>query len=179
MKIIGITGLARSGKDSIASYLWSVHGYTRIAFADPLKMAAQHVFGLTAEQTWNNDLKEVVIEYWGMSPRQMFQKLGTEAVKGTFGEDTWCKRWELSYGILALTDDVVVPDVRTDVEASMLRSLGAVMIEVTRKTAGLTGEDGKHASENALSTFAEFEIANDGTMQDLHDAVDAVLGKLG
>ena len=179
MKIIGLTGLARSGKDSIAKYLWAQHEYTRIAFADPLKMAAQHIFGLTDEQTWNDDLKEVVIDYWDMSPRQMFQKLGTEAIKGTFGDATWAKRWELSYGPFALTDDVVVPDVRTDVEAALLRYYGGVIIEVSRKSAGLSGDEGSHSSESGLSTFAEFEIANEGTIQDLHEAVEAVLGKLG
>lgn len=179
MKIIGLTGLARSGKDSIAKYLWAQHEYTRIAFADPLKMAAQHIFGLTDEQTWSDDLKAVVIDYWGMSPRQMFQKLGTEAIKGTFGANTWAKRWELSYGPFALTDDVVVPDVRTDVEAALLRYYGGVIIEVSRKSAGLSGDEGSHSSESGLSTFAEFEITNDGTMQDLHEAVDAILGKLG
>ncbi len=178
MKLIGITGLARSGKDTVAHYLWAVHEYTRIAFADPLKLAAQNIFGLTDDQTWKGDLKEVVIPYWGMSPRQIFQLLGTEAVKGTFGEDTWCKRWELSYSLLSGTDNIVVPDVRTDMEAALLRSLGGVIVELTRNDSGLSGSTAAHSSENGLSTFADYDIANNGTIQDLHDAVDAVLEKM-
>jgi dephospho-CoA kinase len=58
MKLIGITGKARSGKDTIARHLWAQHAFTRIAFADPLKLAAQSIFGLTHDQTWNDDLKK-------------------------------------------------------------------------------------------------------------------------
>lgn len=178
MKLIGITGLARSGKDTVARYLWAEYAYTTIAFADPLKLATQHIFGLTDEQTWKDHLKEVTIPYWNMSPRQMFQLLGTEAVKGTFGDDTWCKRWKICYDVLSGTDDIVVPDVRTDVEAAMLRSLGGVIIELTRNDSGLSGSTGAHSSENGLSTFPDYEVTNNGTIQDLHDAVDAVLGKM-
>ena len=63
MKLIGLTGKARSGKDTVANYLFNQHGYTRIAFADPVKLAAQQVFGLTHEQTWVEGLKEVEIPY--------------------------------------------------------------------------------------------------------------------
>jgi hypothetical protein len=94
----------------------------------------------------------VVIEFWGMSPREIFQKLGTEAVKGTFGPDAWVKRWSLSYGPLMDTDDVIVPDVRVDEEANYIRSLGGTIIEV-RRGAGLVGSTGNHVSELGLSTL--------------------------
>ncbi len=35
--LIGISGRKRSGKDTLASRLISEHGFTRVAFADPLK----------------------------------------------------------------------------------------------------------------------------------------------
>ena len=35
--IIGLTGYAQSGKDSVADILVKNYGYTRIAFADPIR----------------------------------------------------------------------------------------------------------------------------------------------
>lgn len=175
MKLIGITGKARSGKDTIARHLWVQHAFTRIAFADPLKLAAQQIFGLTHDQTWNDDMKEAVIEFWGMSPREIFQKLGTEAIKGTFGPDTWVKRWSLSYGPLMDTDDVIVPDVRVDEEATYIRSLGGIIIEV-RRGAGLVGSTGNHVSELGLSTLPEHTIENYGTVEELYTEVDKIIG---
>jgi hypothetical protein len=178
MKLIGITGKARSGKDTIAEHLWAEHAFTRIAFADPLKLAAQHIFGLTEAQTWDDDMKEVVIPYWGMSPRQIFQYLGTEAVKGTFGPDTWIKRWAISYNLLKDTDHIVVTDVRTNLEAQAILNLGGVIIEVVRDGVGLEGETAKHSSEFGLTLGADFIILNNGTLAELYEQVDAIVGGL-
>ena len=174
MKLIGITGKARSGKDTIAQILFAQYAFTRIAFADPLKMAAQQMFGLTNEQTWCDHEKEKIIPYWGMSPRQMFQLLGTEATKPVFGEDLWVKRWNLAYGLFKDTDDVVVPDVRFDAECEFIRSLGGVIIEV-RRGPGLVGSTGGHASELGLTSLPDAVIENDGSMDDLHAKVSALV----
>lgn len=177
MKLIGITGKARSGKDTIAKHLWAEHQFTRIALADPLKMAARNIFGLTHAQTMDDDLKETIIPYWGLSPRQIFQLLGTEAIKGTFGELTWVKRWAISYDLLKNTDHVVVPDVRFDCEASAIRALGGVIVEVQRGT-GLTGSTGDHASELGLSSLPDFVIDNSGTIDELCAVVDKIVGSM-
>ena len=174
MKLIGLTGKARSGKDTIASYLWHSAGFTRIAFADPLKLAAQNIFGLTDGQTWDDELKEIVIDRIGMSPRQIFQKLGTEAVRDVFGEDTWLKRWMVGYSLFKDSDDIVVPDVRFDNECSMLKSLGGIIVEV-RRGPGLVGSTGTHASERGLATLPDFVIENDSTLDDLYAQVDLVV----
>ena len=166
MKLIGITGKARSGKDTIAQMLFAQHAFTRIAFADPLKLAAQQMFGLSTEQTWDDRYKETIIPCWGMSPRQMFQLLGNEAVKPVFGADIWIKRWSMSYAIFRDTDDVIVPDVRFDHEASHIRSLGGVIVELQRGI-GLVGSTGDHTSERGLSTLPEYTIDNNGTLEDL------------
>ena len=166
MKLIGITGKARSGKDTVARMLFAQHAFTRIAFADPLKLAAQQMFGLSKEQTWGDHKKEEIIPYWGMSPRQMFQLLGNEAVKPVFGADIWIKRWSMSYATLKDTDDIIVPDVRFDHEASHIRSLGGVIVELQRGI-GLVGSTGDHTSERGLSTLPEYTIDNNGTLEDL------------
>ena len=177
MKLIGITGKARSGKDTIARMLFAQHAFTRIAFADPLKLAAQQIFGLSKEQTWGDHKKEEVIPYWGMSPRQMFQLLGNEAVKPVFGADIWIKRWSMIYATLKDTDDIIVPDVRFDHEASHIRSLGGVIVELQRGI-GLVGSTGDHASERGLSTLPEYTIDNNGTLDELRVKVMSLVEAL-
>ncbi len=175
MKLIGITGKARSGKDSLATFAWTQYGFTRIAFADPVKLSAQAKFGLTAAQTWDDELKEVVIPHWGMTPRQMFQMEGTEAGRNVFGGDIWIKRFMLSYNLLKYTDDIVVPDVRFDNEYSSLKSLGGIIIEVRRGQAGLSGSAGAHVSESGLSLPADYVIENEGTLEELHEKFEAIV----
>jgi hypothetical protein len=175
MKLIGITGKARAGKDTIATHLAHTHAFTRIAFADPLKLAAQQMFGLTNTQTWDDNLKETVIPMWGLSPRQIFQRLGTDAMRGTFGQDVWLRRFVLSYHILRDTDDVVVPDVRFDNEAMLIKDMGGTLIQVIRGD-GLRGDDGIHASEAGVVVSPDIVIVNQGSIADLKHNIDRVLG---
>ena len=175
MKLIGITGLARSGKDTIAKHLWTRYEFTRIAFADPLKLAVQQTFALIQAQL-QDDLKEVVIPYWDLSPRQMYQYVG-DAYKETFGEDFWVKRWRLSYSVFRDTDHVVVPDVRFDNEVNEIRAFGGVIIRVIRGT-GLEGVAGQHKSEAGIMLPVNYTIDNLGSVSDLHDEVDRIVRSL-
>lgn len=61
------------------------------ALADPLKAGCQALFGLTDEETWSDDLKEKTIQIWGESPRQMFQRVGTEWLRD-HNPDHWLLR---------------------------------------------------------------------------------------
>lgn len=52
MNIIGITGQASSGKDTIAARLVDEYNYQQIALADPLKRFGYHVFSFDTVQLW-------------------------------------------------------------------------------------------------------------------------------
>ena len=52
MKILGITGQTKSGKDTIADYLVAHHGYQKIALADPIKRFGRDVFMFSDTQLW-------------------------------------------------------------------------------------------------------------------------------
>jgi hypothetical protein len=174
MNLIALTGKARSGKDLAAQLIsYKKKRVIRIALADPLKKAVQCAFGLSYEQAHSPALKEEVIEYWGLSPRQMFQQFG-DAMKDKFGEDIFVKRWEIDYNKVKLSDHVVVPDCRCDVEADRFRELGGVIVEIQRGT-GLIGSTGSHRTELGLSTLPDFVIDNQGDMDQLECEVRRLL----
>ncbi|WP_122614156.1 deoxynucleotide monophosphate kinase [Pseudomonas viridiflava] len=89
--IIGLAAVARSGKDTVASMLLEHKDVAAYALADPLKAGCQSLFGLSDEQTWSDDIKEEVIQMWGLSPRQMFQRVGTEWLRD-HNPDHWLLR---------------------------------------------------------------------------------------
>ncbi|AZE47755.1 deoxynucleotide monophosphate kinase, putative [Pseudomonas chlororaphis] len=76
--IIGLAALARSGKDTVASMLLKHENVSAFALADPLKLGCQALFGLSDEEAWGDAYKEKEIPLWQMSPRQMFQQVGTD-----------------------------------------------------------------------------------------------------
>lgn len=174
-KLIGLAGKAGAGKDTVADYLWEKEEAIKIAFADALRAAACSIFGLGSCNFTDRGLKEAEVEYWGMSPRRMLQLLGTEATKPVFGDDIWLKRWFLSYSAVRDTDHVVVPDVRFDVEAEALRSLGGRIIHIVRPGFGLGGDSAAHVSEAGIEPGdGDFYLLNDGTVHDLYLKVDQI-----
>ena len=52
VNIIGISGLAGSGKDTTADYLVEHRSFAKVALADPLKRYCMNAFAFTEEQLW-------------------------------------------------------------------------------------------------------------------------------
>lgn len=92
-RIIGLAGLARSGKDTVAAMLLRHPEVAAYALADPLKAGCQALFGLSDDHAWGDEQKEHTIALWGRSPRQFFQRVGTEWMRG-HDPDHWLKRAE-------------------------------------------------------------------------------------
>ena len=91
--IIGLSGYAQSGKDTVAKTLVEQYGFTRVAFADKIRQLAQEVNPLVGDSIHLNELLD---EYgWDVAKqnpyvRQFLQQLGVGARK-LFGEEFWIK----------------------------------------------------------------------------------------
>ena len=110
-----------------------------------------------------------------MTRRKMLQDFG-ECMCKTFGEDFWVKRWALSCLDLRDTDDVVISDVRKDVEADFLRAFGGVIVHVEREGAGLLGAEGAHVSEAGVTLLkGDVIVRNNGTIEELRTAASQVV----
>jgi hypothetical protein len=58
MRIIGLVGAYKSGKDTVGQYIVDNYNGTRYAFADKLKKVCSDVFGIPLENFYNQDLKD-------------------------------------------------------------------------------------------------------------------------
>jgi len=153
MRLIGIAGAARSGKDSIASVLVEDYGFTRYALADPIKAALRSMLGLTDDHT-DGDLKEELIDELGVSPRHLMQTLGTEWGRDTIRPDLWLRAAERH--LERINGPVVVPDIRMSNEAAWIRQKGGFVWHVRRPGYNPIGseqrlqvEPGDHLTVNA------------------------------
>ena len=68
--IIGVSGQAGSGKDTVSDRLIEVHSFVRVALADPIKRFGYHVFHFTSSQLWGpSQLRNAVDpKYFDHSP---------------------------------------------------------------------------------------------------------------
>lgn len=160
-KLIGLAGLARSGKDSTAVHLLQHQFFNNDAmFAGPLKEAARAIFGLSHDEVMGNNYdREAPHATWGYSVRHMLQKLGTESVREIFGQDHWVRlmQMRLATGDLRGTN-VVITDVRFDNEVELIHSLGGKILGVVR-TDGEVIPGPSHPSEE-MAAFRLTEVSD-------------------
>jgi hypothetical protein len=171
--LIGLTGLAGSGKSVIANVLTSDFNFTRVKFAGPLKdMLRVMLFGMgfcndDIKRMLEGDLKEVVIPELGVTPRHLMVTLGTEWGRDAVRPDLWTVLWAAQADRYA---DVVVDDVRFPNEVDLIRARGGKVWRIDRP--GLVSSG--HISES-LEVTPDITIKNTGTLADLRLRVAAAL----
>ena len=167
--VIGVTGKARSGKDTLSEHLYTRLGFdcNRAAFADPLKDMLRAI-GIDDIEGY----KEEVHPLLGVTSRKMMQTLGTEWGREAIGEDTWINLTkEKGKGKKFL----VISDVRFENEANFVRENG-ILLHVT----GRGGIKGFHKSESGVKfQLGDFRIDNGYDIEYLFSQADTLLKMAG
>ena len=174
--LIGLHGLARTGKDTAATYLAAHYALLSYAFAEPLKLAIAQMFNLTAEHI-EGALKEQPLPGIGKSPRQLMQLLGTDWGRDLVHRELWLLLAEQNlHNLASLLPDapgVVISDVRFENEAEFIRQRGGVVIHIQRPNApGVAA----HSSEAGIAIHDnDLVIHNDGELADLFNHIEQAL----
>lgn len=162
MKLIGLHGLPRSGKDTIASILHTEYGFRRISFADPLKEAAALCLGRPLNETHGIGYdREQVMPEWGFSMRWFLQRFGTECLRDQIREDFWIQRAAIELDRTTAAG-VVFTDVRFPNEAEFIIRRGGCLVEVLRPEALAASG---HTSDQHID--CDLSVNNNGTLEDL------------
>ena len=164
--IIGLTGYAQSGKDSVANILVENYGYQRVAFADPIRdllyatnpmlKEGYRVQGLVDVYGWDR----VKVDY--PEARRLLQDLGVGARK-TFGDMFWVKQ---ALRQVNFEGNYVITDVRYPNEAKAIRQYDNSQLWRIKRT-GVDAVN-SHESESAMDGEKVDQIfLNNGTLEDL------------
>jgi hypothetical protein len=171
MKIIGLTGPAGSGKDTVRQMLEQNHHCTGLAFADPMRAMLAPLLdlcGVGNEWMTQRELKELPIPGLGQSYRVLAQRLGTEWGR-SIDPDFWVKVAAASMAeVMNIKDPdtvFVISDVRFDNEAQWVKDHGGVIWHIHRPAAQAVAA---HQSENGIRPeLVDANILNNNTLSDL------------
>ena len=140
--IIGITGFIGSGKDTVANYLTTFHGFRRLSFACALKDAVASVFGwdremLEGTSKCSREWRETVDAWWAarldipdLTPRWVLQYWGTDVLRNHFHNDIWVA--SIEHKLLNTNDDIVITDCRFKNEIEAIKKANGITIRVER-----------------------------------------------
>lgn len=172
--LVGFAGRARTGKDTAALYLERNYEFQRYGLADPIKLGARAMFGLTTEHE-RPENKEEIIPWLGVSPRQLWQWIGTDFGRNMVCDNVWLLIAERAllnaYGLRFR--GLVISDVRFENEASWIRSQGGAIIHLERADAPKVNA---HVSESGVQVNdRDYVIHNDGSITMLGHAIDAII----
>ena len=168
MLLIGLTGRARSGKDTAARFLMDTYSLEPMSFAAPIKKAMADLFGLD-ERHLDGELKEAPLPGIGKSPRYLFQTFGTEWGRQLVHPDVWLHAADVQLENLRKHTNppgVVFSDVRFENEAQWIRERGGHVLHIVRPGAPAVEA---HASEDGIELQEQDrQISNTGTLGELY-----------
>lgn len=177
MKIIGIHGRKRTGKDTTALYLQDrLHGKTKIKyFATPVKQACAAIFQVPLVAfDGNNPNREEIIPKWGMSHRQMMTSL-SDITREQYGSDLYVRVMDNQLHSCRVfgVDFVIIGDVRYPWEADFIYKEGGFIIHLARDT----DEDTDHSSEAGLCPKwgVDFQVNNNSSIGFLHNQLNKII----
>lgn len=176
-KLIGISGLARHGKNTVGDYISAKYGHTQLAFAGPLKhyIYVLNPFVCVAEGLRVQD----VVDLYGEEEaklkfeelRRLYVIMGTD-VGRDIDENLWLNIFKRN---AAQHEKVVVTDVRFPNEALAIREMDGIVLNIYRPG---TEKINNHVSEDGLpSELFDFQIENSGSIGYLQAEVDRILNQ--
>ena len=154
--LIGFSGCKNVGKDTLSDYLVEKYNFIKYSYATPLKDACKILFLLTEDQLYDQNKKEEIDERWGLSPRQMFQIVGTDFFREKINKDFWIQHFKYWYSINK-DKNIVVVDCRFQNEIDLIKELNGITIKIERNTNIIDN----HISESGIMSLSNFDYIID------------------
>jgi len=171
--IIGLTGYAQSGKNTLADQMVKDFGFEQRAFADSLRGILYALNPRLPEPNWGEvgdgfghagvvRVQDYVDKFgWEYAKkkvpevRQLLQRLGTEGGRENLGENVWVDGlFNKPHAARLVTTDCRFPS-----EITAVKDRGGIVIRVEREGYGPVND---HVSETASLGLEDFIVHNDG-----------------
>ena len=186
--IIGLCGKKFSGKSTFGHYVKDKYNFKIYSFGDSLKKSLKDIFFFTDEEL-NGNKKEVINDYWEITPREIMQFYGTELMReqlgnkyNHIGNKIWIK--SLEYKLLNdIKNDninkIIIDDVRFNNEINWIKNFGkkynytTYIINISSPNDNIIQNNfTQHKSENE-NLYYSMSITNTKTiLKDFYDNID-------
>ena len=174
MKIIMISGKARSGKDTLADFLFKEFEEKekpcRVQISQYIKYYAQKYFGWDGEEE--------------SKPRDLLNYLGTEIIRNKINPDFHINRLIEDIEVLSYFYDVfIISDVRFPEEIKKVKEKydNVITIRINRDSNELNSNQKSNITETALDEYEDYDyfIDNNKTLEALKEKALSIFKEVG
>lgn len=187
--IIAICGAKRSGKNTVGNFIGQYFTYQKrksirfLAFADTVKETAAAMMGFHRDHFKDDSIKDKTFHFIdgkSYTGREIFQIMGTEALRNGFNKSVWITALNNKL-INSIHNIIIITDLRFRNEYDYFQSLkdqyNVYIIRVYRSS---IKSDDNHQSETDVNKFGyDFVIHNNtDSLEDLKQQVNLICEKL-
>ena len=197
--IIGISGKMGSGKDTLAEMISTLSSgenqYMVKHYADKLKKIVSLLINVPVNLLNDQEFKKTNLSSdWGMTVRELLQKVGTDGLRNNVHENIWINSLYADYlpkGFSSMEEYLkslqpgdfvkmdlpnwVIADVRFPNEATAVKEKGGILVRINRDL-DITSD---HASETSLDDWEKWDyvVDNNGSKADLWQQAVSIIRK--
>jgi hypothetical protein len=190
--IIGLSGYAKSGKDTVAEMIQEIHPdkWEVKKFSGKLKLIASILTGIPADKFEDQEFKSSILgeEWWKnygdfyhqTTVRDFLQILGTDAIRNGLHTNAWVNALMADYKPRKMSEynpsNWIITDCRFPNEAEAIKDRGGIIVRIDRP--GIAPVNA-HPSETALDNWDfDYKIANASDLISLKQSVQILLNKI-
>jgi len=170
-RFVGLSGYARSGKDTVAAFLVAEYGYRQIAFADRLRDLMVRVVALFPSVA---EVLNAVGGDWDKAKEDPEVRRTLQSVRLAAREHIEINVWIGALLDVLEDERIVVSDLLFANEAYAISTRGGTLFRIERPG---TKPDDSHVSQTSLDHYDNFHavLVNDSTFDVLYDRVRAAI----
>jgi hypothetical protein len=188
--LLGLVGVERSGKDTIADHLVRYHGFKKYSLATPIRDIGKLMFGWTDEQIAGSK-KDVIDPRTNIKPRDFLTWFGTEicqfVIYDKFPElsntipprTIWANMMHNYIEGNIATTPIVITDIRFKHEAEIFERMGGILIHVSRNEKETPEQLAKYDLTDLIKSRINYVFDNNNDIEtskhQLNDLVTALL----
>jgi len=159
--IIGISGKIGSGKDTVAKEIiksFPDYNFRKVSFGYNVKKIVSILTGIDMRTILSRKIKSVFLPDWEMTVGELFQQVGTNALRDILSEDTWILSL---FNNIKDGENIIITDVRFLNEANAILNRGGYLFRINGDPNKINSNETRninHKSETELDNFENFDI---------------------
>ena len=160
--VIGISGKIGSGKDTIAREImksFPSYKFRRISFGYNVKKIVSILTGIDMRTILSRKAKAMYLDDWNMTLGELFQQVGTNALRDILNKDTWILSL---FNNIKNGENIIITDVRFLNEAESIINRGGYLLRINgdpNKIRQTETRNINHKSETELDNYEKFDIS--------------------